>query len=140
MAFLSKHHTLTAFLLAPGYSANPSSLSQAIGATDPRAPAISSALNFADSLLRAFSSAQSDDEDRARRRNLEEIMKRAARFGYVLVSQPTLWKFDGKAGAIESATLTLWPGMVQVTDEEGRVLRSGASVGRMAVEAVRARF
>jgi len=139
MAFLSKYHSLAAFLLSPTYSATPSS-SQAIGASDPRALAIASALNLADSILRPFSSSQSEDEEQARLRNLEEIMKRAARFAYVLVSQPTLWKFEGRVGASDGGSVVVWPVLVQVSDEEGRALRSSAPVGQAPAEGTRARF
>lgn len=119
---------MTAFLLPPNQA-------QAI----PDA-AITSAVRLADSILGPFSSCKNDAEDEARVRNLEEIMKRAARFGYVLVSQPTLWRFEWRttSGPAQEG-LTVWPDLVQMTDEEGRVLRaaSGSSAGKVAAEGVR---
>jgi hypothetical protein len=100
-------------------------------------------MGLADSILRPFSSCPNDEEEQARVRNLEEIMKRAARFGYVLVSQPTLWRFEWRtASGAAQGGLTVWPDLVQMTDEEGRVVRaaSGTAVGKIAAEGVRVRL
>jgi len=139
MAFVSKYHTLAAFLLSPTYSATTSS-SQDIGPSDPRSVAIASARSYADSILRPFSSSQTQDEELARLRNLEEILKRAARFAYVLVSQPTLWKFEGRIGASDRGSLVVWPDLVQLTNEEGQAVRSAAPDGRAPAEGIWARY
>lgn len=136
IAFLSKHHALTAFLLSPKYSSISSS-AQTMDPADSRMIAIDSAVRLADSVFRPFSSCGTNEEEQARLRNLEEIMKRAARFGYMLVSQPTLWQFGWRTG---QESLEVWPDLVQMTDDEGRVLRDGTLVGRVAAEGVRTKL
>jgi hypothetical protein len=112
MAFLSKWKTITAVLLHGAFG-QPS-----MADSDPRVEKIRAAVSTADTFLRPFASATNGDQ--ARLRNLEEIMRRAARVGYELVSQPSFFKFDWHASANE---LVVFPGLVQLADDNGKALR-----------------
>lgn len=83
-----------------------------------------------DTLLQPFASLESDDE---RRRNMVEILKRGARFGYTLSTQPTEWEFDWTQGSDStSATIVVFPGMLQTVNDQGRRNDSSVRVGQPA--------
>jgi hypothetical protein len=89
---------------------------------DPRLQNIRNTLQMANSFLAPYADGQ---DEQIRLRNLEEIMKRAARFGFLLFSQSASFRFDwGDSGA----GVVTFPGLVQVTDEAGK------SVGRVFAE------
>lgn len=86
-------------------------------ADDPRLANIGSALNLADSFLRPCAKDAGDDE---RLVNLAEIMKRAARFGFLLFSQPSSFDFDWT----DNGGLVVFPGLLQISDDNGKPLVS----------------
>ena len=62
---------------------------------------------------------QRDDQERMRK--LEEIMRRAARFGFLLFSQPSTWSFDWEAPQNAGrGALVIFPALLQVGDDEGK--------------------
>jgi hypothetical protein len=89
---------------------------------DPRLQTIRNTVQTANSFLAPYANGQDEE---ARLRNLEEIMKRAARFGFVLFSQPASFRFDWTD---TGAGVVAFPTLVQVTDEYGK------SVGRVFAE------
>jgi hypothetical protein len=89
---------------------------------DSRLQNIRNTAQMANSFLAPYTNGQ-DEETRLR--NLEEIMKRAARFGFLLFSQPASFRFDWSANG---AGVVAFPGLVQVTDD------SGKAVGRVFAE------
>lgn len=120
-AFLSEWRVLTAHLSSQLYG------TESFSPEDSRLTSIQSALRQADMFLAPLASS-ADHE--ARLRNLEEIMKRAARFGWTLFSQPSEyevdWTDDGRG-------VVVFPGLVQVSDENGRRLRQARSFGQKEV-------
>lgn len=61
--------------------------------------------------------------DNKRLKNLEEILKRGARAGFLLFSQPSVWKFDwDRHGDIKAGTMTIFPALVKVGDENGNII------------------
>lgn len=86
-----------------------------------------------DTLLQPFACPESDNE---RRRNMVEILRRGARFGYTLSTQPTGWKFDWTPGSDStSATIVVFPGILQTVNDQGRRNDSNTSV-RQAAQSV----
>ena len=56
-----------------------------------------------------------------RAQNLEELVKRGARFGFMLFSQPTDWTFDwGDSHARQNSNVVVYPALVQTGDDQGR--------------------
>ena len=80
-AFLSKWRILTAELMQTTYGGN------AFPANDPRNHNILQAVEVLDAVLRPYTDERVDNNQR--RRNLEEILKRAAGFAFMLFSQPS---------------------------------------------------
>ena len=111
MAFLTKWRAITAALLQGNYKQS------TITDTDPRNENIRKAVGLADSILSPYTGTGADQQ--ARLRNLEEIMRRAARFSYVLFSQPAFWDFDWQSSG---SGIVVFPALVQLTNENGRML------------------
>lgn len=84
---------------------------------DPRLTNIRNAVREADQFLAPFAK----DADQSRLRNLEEIMKRAARLGFLLFSQPSSVLFDWQEG---STALVIFPGLLQISNDDGKALAS----------------
>jgi hypothetical protein len=83
-----------------------------------------------DTLLQPFACPESDD---GRRRNMVEILRRGARFGYTLSTQPTEWEFDWIPGSDStSATIVVFPGILQTVNDQGRCNDSNVRVGQPA--------
>lgn len=81
-----------------------------------------------DMLLQPFACLDSDNE---RRRNMVEILRRGARFGYTLSTQPTEWEFDWTSGSDStSATIVVFPGMLQTVNDQGRRNDSNVRIGQ----------
>ncbi|KAL8953631.1 MAG: hypothetical protein Q9222_000517 [Ikaeria aurantiellina] len=115
MAFASRWRAVTATLLRDQYSSN------SLTSSDPRHANISTALKALDSVVRPFANQQRDDRDRVQK--LEEILKRGARFGFLLFSQPSLWDFDWNTpSSAGRGALVISPALVQAGDENGRKL------------------
>ena len=125
--FLSKWRVLTS-ALSPELYSRPT-----FAASDPRLPAIQSAVTQADAFLGPC--VQNKESEPARLRNLEEIMKRGARLSWLLLSQPAEFAADWSGEGSE--VLIVYPGLVQVTNGEGRALAQRRTLGQVK-EAVRA--
>ena len=87
-----------------------------IGSNDPRARKIQVLSQQLDAVLHRFASSSGAE----RQQNLTEILKRAARFGYILFSQPTDWVFDWQLprGASPDEAV-VFPALVQIGDDQG---------------------
>ncbi|KAL9107381.1 MAG: hypothetical protein Q9227_007746 [Pyrenula ochraceoflavens] len=74
--------------------------------------------NALNTVLEPYAASPNDIE---RARNLEELVKRGARFGYLLFTQPTAWNFvwDETEGRRQSDWV-VFPSLVQVCDDQGR--------------------
>lgn len=93
--------------------------SKTITDADPRAHNIGLALDDLDSVLTRLRARR--DENAQRRRNLEEILKRAASFAFILFSHPSFWTFDWQANHThEPGSVVIFPALLQVTDESGQ--------------------
>lgn len=84
---------------------------------DSRSMNIEKTLELLDSLLRHFGHEGRDDSKR--RNNLEVIMHRAARFGFLLYRQPSGWEFSWDDAATTRNSFVIFPGLLQVADETG---------------------
>ncbi|TID22976.1 hypothetical protein E6O75_ATG02150 [Venturia nashicola] len=120
VAFLSKWRQITAALTGNTFT-------QDIPGDDARLVNINSALHLADTFLRPCAK---DGDDEKRLINLEEIMKRAARFGFLLFSQPSSFHFDWTDNG---SGLVVFPGLLQVTDENGKPVASPRTFGSKEV-------
>ena len=79
------------------------------------------ALQALDAVLDPFADEQRDNRERLQK--LEEILKRSARFGFILFSQPSLLEFDWNTSpSTGRGTLVVSPALTQVTDDNGRRL------------------
>ncbi|KAI4210810.1 MAG: hypothetical protein LQ351_006392 [Letrouitia transgressa] len=113
MAFLSKWRTISAALLQRSYG------SGSFSSSDPRNRNINNALEALNTLLRPYADSQRDDNERERK--LEEIMRRAARFGFLLFSQPSTWNFDWETPQNAGrGALVIFPALLQVGDDNGK--------------------
>ena len=109
---VSKWRQITSALLQPSYG------NTSIGPNDPRQRNIQELVRALDSILRPYASVQSSSE---RPQHLEELVKRGARFGYMLFSQPTDWTFDwNDPHARQSGNIVVYPALVQTGDDQGR--------------------
>jgi hypothetical protein len=117
---MSKWREITAYL--SGVDTN---TRDTMAASDPRMETIRRAVQIADSFLAPY--ANSPDHE-TRLHNLEEVMKRVARYGFLLFSQPSTFKFDYSESI--GGGVVVFPGLVQVADETGSMLRPA----RMFVE------
>jgi hypothetical protein len=89
---------------------------------DPRLFNIERIANDLDYLLKPLASRKLDDE---RRRNMVEILKRGANFGYMLLTQATGWEFDWAPGEGDSSTrVVVFPALVQTVDDQGQQRRA----------------
>lgn len=111
-AYLNKWRSITAELMQSSYGRS------TFPVTDPRTRNIEKAADILDGILRPYMDSRVNNNER--RRNLEEILKRAAIFAFTLFSQPSSWDFDwrGEEG-VQSNSLCIFPALVQVTDELG---------------------
>lgn len=113
--FMSRWRSFTAALLQDRYG------SSTWTASDARTPNISEALQALNAVLRPFADEQRDERDRLQK--LEEILKRGARLGFTLFSQPSLWDFDWNTpSGAGRGVVVISPALVQVTDDNGRRL------------------
>jgi hypothetical protein len=110
MAFLSKWKTISAALFQSTHGQT------TMTGSDARNTNIRKATAVADTILRPYTKAGQDHQSRMQ--NLEEIMRRAARFAFVLFSQPSFFRFESQGKG-----LVVFPALVQVTDENGSALR-----------------
>jgi hypothetical protein len=109
---LARWRVTTAELMHGSYVRDP------FTASDGRNASVQAAANTLDNILRPF--ADSRMENGERRRNLEEILKRAALFAFTLFSQPSTWDFDWQAQGIKPGELCIFPALVQLSSETGQ--------------------
>jgi hypothetical protein len=120
---LSRWRHINGSLLEPTYGTH-------FEPEDARWSTINRMANELDSLLRPFASPRPDSD---RRQNMIEILKRGARFGYMLLTQPTDWTFDWTPcsdGA--SMAVAVHPGLIQTVDDQGRRLIPPIRMGEQA--------
>jgi hypothetical protein len=110
---VSKWRQITANLMQRTYGGS------TIPPSDARMTNIQELVRRLDAVL--VHSASSTGQDR--RSNLEELIKRGARFGYTVFSQPTEWTFDWGGDCNAKNELVVFPALVQVGDDEGLRLR-----------------
>jgi hypothetical protein len=87
-----------------------------IGPNDSRHHNVRTLLDALDLCLRLFAGSRPEDE---RLSNLAEVLKRGARFGYMLFMQPTEWTFQWTRPS-ERSKLVVHPALLQTVDDEGR--------------------
>ncbi|KAI4122381.1 MAG: hypothetical protein LQ338_005854 [Usnochroma carphineum] len=115
MAFMSRWRSITASLLQSKYGQG------TFSSYDPRNQNISEALHALDSILSPFEMDERSNQERVQK--LEEILRRGARFGFLLFSQPSTWDFDWNTPASAGkGALAMFPAFVQVGDDNGRRL------------------
>ncbi|KAL8901351.1 MAG: hypothetical protein Q9207_005246 [Kuettlingeria erythrocarpa] len=115
MAFMSKWRAITASLLQSKYGGN------SFSSYDPRNPNIAEALRSLDAILAPFATEERDSRERTQK--LEEILRRGARFGFLLFSQPSTWEFDWNTPPNAGrGALAVSPALLQVGDDNGRRL------------------
>lgn len=112
---MSRWKAFTAALLHDRYG------SSTVTASDARNRNVSEALQALNAVLSPFADEQRDDRERVQK--LEEILKRGARFGFTLFSQPSQLDFDWNAPpSAGRGTLVISPALTQVADDSGRRL------------------
>jgi hypothetical protein len=93
-----------------------------LDSSDPRLESIKDASIILDSILRPFADLRMNNNER--RRNVEEILKRAASFAFILFSQPSTWSFDWKEEqGVKSGNLCVFPALLQTSDETGEPVK-----------------
>ena len=108
---VSKWRQITASLLQSTYD-------NRIEPNDPRQRNIQELVKALNDILEPYASGHSNNE---RAQNLEELVKRGARFGYMLFSQPTDWTFDwNDPHSRQSGNIVVYPALVQTGDDQGR--------------------
>jgi hypothetical protein len=128
-AFLSKWRILTAELMQTTYGGN------AFSANDPRNHNILQAVEVLDAVLRPYTDERVDNSQR--RRNLEEILKRAAGFAFMLFSQPSSWKLEWEnPHGHEPGSIVIFPALVQIVDETGRSLSPPRAFSEVVVRQI----
>jgi hypothetical protein len=94
----------------------------AFNSSDSRHANIQAAMGALENILQPYADSRMNDEHR--KRNLEELLKRAAGFALTLFSQPSTWDFDWKEEqGVRSAELCIFPALMQLTDETGEPVR-----------------
>lgn len=90
--------------------------------SDDRNVSIRTAARDLENVLQPYADPRMNNEQR--KRNLEEILKRAALFAFTLFSQPSSWAFDWKDGeCVKTGEICIFPALVQVADENGVPIR-----------------
>jgi hypothetical protein len=112
-AFLRNWRTITGELMQTSYLRSP------FTSQDARNRNIARTTGALEAILSPYAVSQSDHT--TRRRNLEEIIKRAATFAFVIFSQPSSWRMEWPdARSMEPGSLVIFPALEQLADEEGR--------------------
>jgi hypothetical protein len=103
---------MTAELMQSSYVRNPFSPS------DSRHASVQATLATLDKVLQPYADTRMNNGER--KRNLEEVLKRAALFAFTLFSQPSAWEFEWQEEqGVTSGELCIFPALVQVADEAG---------------------
>ncbi|KAG9193447.1 hypothetical protein G6011_03482 [Alternaria panax] len=109
----ARWRVMTAELMQSSYARNPFSPS------DSRHASIQATLATLDNVLQPYADTRMDNGER--KRNLEEVLKRAALFAFTLFSQPSAWKFEWQEEqGVTPGDLCIFPALVQVADEAGQ--------------------
>jgi hypothetical protein len=109
---MARWRVMTAELMQPSYVRNPFSPS------DSRHASIQATLAVLDNVLQPYTDSRMNNGER--KRNLEEVLKRAALFAFTLFSQPSVWEFEWQEEqGVTSGELCIFPALVQVADEAG---------------------
>jgi hypothetical protein len=109
----ARWRVMTAELMQSSYVRNPFSPS------DSRHASIQATLATLDSILQPYADSRMNNGER--KRNLEEVLKRAALFAYTLFSQPSAWEFEWQEEqGVTSGELCIFPALMQVADETGQ--------------------
>ncbi|KAF2728382.1 hypothetical protein EJ04DRAFT_449432 [Polyplosphaeria fusca] len=113
---LAKWRAITAELMQPKYGQS------SFTSSDPRTESIAEALDVLDAILRPYADSRMNSAER--RRNLEEMLKRAASFAFTLFAQPSSWIFDWQEEqGVRSGSLCIFPALLQASDETGEPVR-----------------
>ena len=109
--------------------------SNAFSANDPRNHNILQAVEALDAVLRPYTDERVDNNQR--RRNLEEILKRAAGFAFMLFSQPSSWKLEWEnPHGHEPGSIVIFPALVQIVDETGHSLSPPRAFSEVVVRQI----
>ncbi|KAF1810892.1 hypothetical protein P152DRAFT_420302 [Eremomyces bilateralis CBS 781.70] len=108
-ALFSKWKAISGVLLQPQYGQNIEN--------DPRNASIRKAMDEADLILQLFAANPAEEK---RVRNLEEIMRRATRFAFLLFCQPSTWKFQWDRVVPDG--LVVFPDLLQLTNDEAELM------------------
>ncbi|KAF2497223.1 hypothetical protein BU16DRAFT_353874 [Lophium mytilinum] len=112
-AFTTNWKAITAECIKNAYLLNP------FGPQDARNPNILKTTEVLEAILAPFAVTRMDHS--TRRRNLEEIIKRAATFAFVLFSQRSSWRLEWPdSRTMAPGSLVIFPALEQIMDEEGR--------------------
>ena len=132
MALLSKWRAISAAPLHKTYGDQ-----HTLSRSDSRYRNIENALQALEKVVHPYADQSRGDDERFK--NLEEILKRGARAGFLLFSQPSVWRFDwDRPGAIKAGTMTVFPALTKVGDDYGQTIstprvlfngKAGASTG-----------
>jgi len=124
---------MTFFLLRPYYKKS------SFTPGDDRLIAIDATLDALDVVLTPLTKQNRTTD---RRTSMAHLLERAAEFGYMITSQPSSWAFDwsggSEAGGSSIISIVLFPTIVQVADDDGKILDRPIVFGEKAV-AVRLR-
>jgi hypothetical protein len=122
MAFLAKWRIVTAFLM---------NITAAQTSSPPKAVPeinIKKVTTYINTIVAPY--ASHSEEDVTRLKNLEEIVRRAARVAAILFSQPALWNFDW---ANVGNGFVVFPALVKLTDSMGNVLKDPIIFGEKRI-------
>ncbi|CAN9194361.1 unnamed protein product [Alternaria alternata] len=109
----ARWRVMTAELMQSSYVRNPFSPS------DSRHASIQATLATLDNVLQLYADTRMNNGER--KRNLEELLKRAALFAFTLFSQPSAWEFEWQEEqGVTSGDLCIFPALMQVADETGQ--------------------
>lgn len=112
---LRRWRLLSAFLLHPNRSQR-TALPTNETAMAPQAKLL---IDTLDPFLSPFVHADHAAGRYQQRSHLEAVILEVAKFGHVLLSQPSEWKFVYTTG-LQGRTAVVCPGMVKVSDRDGR--------------------
>ncbi|KAH8641386.1 hypothetical protein IG631_04327 [Alternaria alternata] len=111
----ARWRVMTAELMQSSYVRNPFSPS------DSRHASIQVTLATLDNVLQPYADTRMNNGER--KRNLEELLKRAALFAFTLFSQPSAWEFEWQEEqGVTSGDLCIFPALMQVADETGQAV------------------
>lgn len=102
--------------------------------SDPRRYKINNLVNAIDGVLAPLISRM---DDGSRIQDLEHLVERGAKFGWLLFSQPSLWTFDWrcKTSSLEclECDLVVLPALMQLSDKHGQALKTARTMSEMQI-------